>query len=356
MLKHLLWPFALLYGFAVKLRNALFNVGVLKSTFFSRTICVGNLTVGGTGKTPHTEYLINLIKPHTSVALLSRGYKRKSKGFVLANQNSSASAIGDEPYQIFSKFPNIAVAVDGDRVNGIETLRRIKPEIDIIVLDDAFQHRYAKAEVNILLTDYSNLIHSDFFLPVGKLRDSFTERKRANMVVVTKCPTTLAEAKQQEIRRNLKLQPHQMLFFSTLTYGSIKPVFPEVHSDNATLSKSLNTLAVAGIANPKPFFDYLANESTLSQSISLPDHFNFSEKKIRAIFERFLQIREDSKVIVTTEKDASRLREFSHLPSQIKMCFYYLPIEVTFLDESKNEFNNKIQEYVRNTKANNGLH
>lgn len=356
MLKHLLWPLALLYGFAVKMRNLLFNMGILKSVYFGKTICVGNLTVGGTGKTPHTEHLIKLIKPTANVATLSRGYKRSTKGFMLANDSCNASTIGDEPYQIFSKFPNITVAVDENRVRGINTLRSIKPQLDIIILDDAFQHRYAKAELNILLTDYSNLIYSDFFLPVGRLRDSFSERKRGHMVVVTKCPHDLSPEKQDEIKGKLKLRPNQSVYFSAIEYGDIKPVFENSSFSDYSLSPNLTVVGVAGIANPKPFFNHLSHYTNLYHSIPLTDHFNFSEKKIRAIFEKFSQILHDPKAIITTEKDASRLREFSYLPDELKRCFYYLPIEVVFLGSNNGEFNRKIQSYVRKTKADNSLH
>ncbi len=356
MLKHLLWPLALLYGFAVKMRNLLFNLGILKSVYFSKTICVGNLTVGGTGKTPLTEHLIKFIKPTANVATLSRGYKRSTKGFILANENCNASTIGDEPYQIFSKFPNITVAVDENRVRGIKTLRSIKPQPDIIILDDAFQHRYARAELNILLTDYSNLIYSDFFLPVGRLRDSFSERKRAHIVVVTKCPHDLTSEKQDEIKGKLRLKSNQNVYFSAIEYGDIKPVFNDSSFLNYSLSPKLTVVGVAGIANPKPFFNHLSRYSNLNYSVPLADHFNFSEKKIRAIFDKFSQIQQDPKAIITTEKDASRLREFSYLPDELKRYFYYLPIELVFLGNNSEEFNRKIQSYVRNTKADNGLH
>ncbi|MDD2277644.1 MAG: tetraacyldisaccharide 4'-kinase [Bacteroidales bacterium] len=356
MLKHLLWPLALLYGFAVKLRNALFNIGILKSVYFSKTICVGNLTVGGTGKTPLTEHLIKLIKPTSKVATLSRGYKRKTKGFILANERCNASTIGDEPYQIFSKFSDITVAVDENRVRGINTLRDINPQLDTIILDDAFQHRYVKAGLNILLTDYSNLIYSDFFLPVGRLRDSFSERKRADMVVVTKCPHNLSIEKQSEIKSKLRLKQNQEIYFSAIQYGNIQPIFNNSGASNLSLSPNLTVVAVAGIANPKPFFNYLSQHANCNDTLPLTDHFNFTEKKIRTIFEQFSQIQHESKAIITTEKDASRLRGFSDLPNEIKGYFYYLPIEVVFLGTSNEEFNHKIQSYVRENKADKSLH
>ncbi|MDD3567256.1 MAG: tetraacyldisaccharide 4'-kinase, partial [Bacteroidales bacterium] len=220
IIRIILSPLALLYGTAIYLRNFLFDVNVLKSKSFNRAvICIGNLTVGGTGKTPHTEYLINLLKDDLNVATLSRGYKRKTKGFLMASSSSTASDIGDEPMQIRTKFSGITVAVDEQRVRGIETLLQQKPSTDVILLDDAFQHRYVRPGFSILLTDYNNLIYKDYFLPTGTLRDSFSQRKRANVVIVTKCPRDLSDGEQQKIIGKLKLQSHQQVYFTSYTYG-----------------------------------------------------------------------------------------------------------------------------------------
>lgn len=349
MLKHLLWPFALLYGLVVKARNYLFDRGILRSAPIKGTICVGNLTVGGTGKTPFTEYLIGLLKDQAEIAVLSRGYKRKTKGFVLADTQSNATAIGDEPYQIFLKHSEIPIAVDEDRINGIQSIRQQHPNNKIIILDDAFQHRRVKAELNILLTDYNNPIYSDHFLPVGRLRDSFAERKRAQLVVVTKCPSDLSEEEQQGIVKKLRLTAQQHVYFSTIRYGDLKPVFAQEEPKPLQLTEQLNIIALAGIANPSPFFNYLQKSCNVEHTISLGDHHPYHEKKIKAIFDLLSQIQHKEKAVITTEKDAARLKEFEYLPHEMKRYFYYLPIEMDFFEEYKNDFNLKVQSYVNKT-------
>lgn len=347
MLKILLAPFALLYGIAIYVRNFLFDISFLKSTSFNKAIiCVGNLTIGGTGKTPHIEYLIRLLEQKNKVATLSRGYKRKTKGFHIADQESSALQIGDEPYQIFKKFPNIIVSVDEKRVRGIENLLKIDPNIDVILLDDAFQHRYVKPGFSILLVDYNNLVTRDYFIPLGTLRDSVSQLSRADAVIVTKCPDSLKPIDQQKISEELKISSHQNIYFSKLIYGELIPVFSD-NTDKVSLTHENKVMAVAGIANPKPFFNHLMSKYTVDKTIALADHFHFTEKKIKAIFDSFSQIKTEKKIIITTEKDASRLLGFSNLPSEIKKYFYYIPIEIEFLDNLEEDFNKKIKAYVR---------
>lgn len=354
--RFLLSPLALLYGIAIYIRNWLFDLGILKSHSFSTpTICVGNLTVGGTGKTPHIEYLVNLLQNNFSVATLSRGYKRKTKGFLLANPASNAHDIGDEPMQIKLKFPNITVAVDENRVRGINNLLESNPSIDVVLLDDAFQHRYVKAGLNILLTDYNNLIYKDYFLPVGRLRDSIVQKRRANTVIVTKCPANLKIAEQKAIAAKLKLSEKQELYFTSLKYGSLKPVFDDKNIDENSIS-NCQIIALAGIANPIPFFEYLKNEYTVCDIMQYSDHYHFTETKIRAIFEKFSMHPNKPGAIVTTEKDAARIKVFKELPIEMRSAFYYIPIEVDFLNAQGNDFNNKLHEYVRKSKRNNGIH
>ncbi len=354
ILRILLIPITLLYGATIYVRNFLFDIGVKKSTSFSKTvICIGNLTVGGTGKTPHTEHLINLLKDDFNVATLSRGYKRKTKGFMLASSNSTASEIGDEPMQMLTKFPGITVAVDEQRVRGVETLLQQKPSTDVILLDDAFQHRYIKPGFSILLTDYNNLIYKDFFLPTGTLRDSFAQRKRASLVLVTKCPANLHSNEQLKIIKKLKLKPNQQVFFTTYRYGSIKPVFETVNPPE----KPVTCTALAGIANPKPFCKHLKTNYSITNTIELTDHYRFTETKIKAIFESFSPLlKGGTHIVITTEKDAARIREFTNLPDAIKSAFYFIPIEVEFLDGKQDEYNSKILEYVGESKRNNRLH
>lgn len=356
IIRIILFPIALLYAAAVYVRNFLFDIGIKKSTSFSRAVvCIGNLTVGGTGKTPHTEHLINLLKDDFNVATLSRGYKRRTKGFLLASSSSTASDIGDEPMQMQTKFPGITVAVDEQRVRGIKTLLQQKPSTDVILLDDAFQHRYVKPGLAILLTDYNNLIYKDFLLPTGTLRDSFAQRKRANVVIVTKCPSDLSDVDQQKIIGKLKLQSNQQVYFTTYTYGSIEPVFSDANTAINPKSQP-NVIALAGIANPKPFFGYLKDLYAVDRTIQLPDHYHFTEKKIRAIFERISVLKNRPTIVITTEKDAARIKEFNNLPAEVKRVFYFIPIRVSFLNGNEEEFNCKIHEYARESKRNNGLH
>ena len=356
MIRLFLAPFSLLYGIAIYIRNFMFDIGLIKSKSYSNAIiCVGNLTVGGTGKTPHIEYIIKLLSPHFKVAMLSRGYKRKTSGFLLANSNDSATDIGDEPLQIFNKFPDITVAVDEKRVNGINQLLSTKPNLSVILLDDAFQHRHLKPGLSILLTDYNNPIYNDYFLPMGKLRDSFKERVRAQIVIVTKCPKNLSSIEQGKVIKSLKLKENQPVYFSTFTYQQPKPVFEdtEFHPDSL---KMANCIALAGIANPKPFFNYVKNWFTVNSCITLPDHYQFTEKKIKAIFEKKSNNKGNPEFIITTEKDATRLQDFNQLPNSIKKALLFIPIEVEFLNDKGNEFNHKIIQYVKESTRNNGIY
>ena len=333
LLRKLLFPFAILYGWITAMRNFLYDKGILKSYSFSiPIIAVGNLSVGGTGKSPQIEYLIRLLSERYKVATLSRGYKRKSEGFVLADVNASADVLGDEPFQFYSKFPNIQIAVDANRKNGIEQLLAQPEKPEIILLDDAFQHRKVKAGFYILLTAYGDLYAEDFMLPTGNLREGRHGAKRANVIVVTKCPSSLSVEKQAEVRNKLKLKNHQQLYFSFIDYDDF------AHSENGKIAvselKSEDKLLLAGIAKPKPFFDYLKNEN--DEILEFPDHHHFSESEISAIKEKA-----KGKKIVTTEKDYVRLKE-SNLSDQL----YYLPIKSSFISDKEN-FDRAVFNYVK---------
>ena len=332
LLRKLLFPFAILYGVITSIRNFLFDRGIFKSYSFDLPIiAVGNLSVGGTGKTPQIEYLIRLLSDKYKVATLSRGYKRESKGFILAQTNSTAKILGDEPYQFFEKFKNILVAVDADRKNGIEHLLKQKNKPDVILLDDAFQHRKVKAGFYILLTSYGELFSDDFILPTGNLRESRSGAKRANVVIVTKCPSVLSFEQQNDIRKRLKLSTNQELYFTFIEYDDF--VFGGNQKiDVSQIKKSSKTL-VAGIAKPQPFFDYLQNE--MDVCLTFPDHHNFSDKDILEI----KKLAKNNKII-TTEKDFVRLK--GSLPNE---QLFYLPIKSAFLSGSEN-FNKTILNYV----------
>ncbi|MBB4803576.1 tetraacyldisaccharide 4'-kinase [Flavobacterium nitrogenifigens] len=333
LLRKILFPFAILYGFITSIRNFLFDKGILKSTSFDvPVIAVGNLSVGGTGKTPQIEYLIRLLADKYQLATLSRGYKRKSEGFVLANENSNAEILGDEPFQFYQKFPFVMVAVDANRTNGIKELlsQQITPEV--ILLDDAYQHRKVKAGFYILLTAFDDLYADDFMLPTGNLRESRSGAERANIVVVTKCPKDLSEEQQIEINQKLKLNSSQKLFFTFIDYDEV--IFGKEEKIEVAEIKSESKLLLAGIAKPKPFFDYLKNET--DECLTFPDHHHFSDADLDTILSKA-----NGKKIITTEKDYVRLKD-SKLVSQL----YYLPIKSTFINNAKS-FDSAILEFAK---------
>ncbi|HNS30452.1 MAG TPA: tetraacyldisaccharide 4'-kinase [Tenuifilaceae bacterium] len=356
MLKLIAAPLAMIYGLVVKTRNLLFDLKFFRSIPVNRaTICVGNLTVGGTGKTPHVEFLIRVLSPKYRVALLSRGYKRKTKGFRIVEVHSTATEVGDEPLQIKTKFPEVLVAVDGNRVRGANAIIHHQPDTEIIILDDAFQHRWIKPGYSIVLTDFNNMITKDFFLPLGRLRDSLSELHRADCVVVSKCPKTIKPIEKRLIIKDLNLFPYQAIFFSSISYGSPLPIFkgdfPAIE-----FNSKLKVLAFAGVANPLPFFDYVKSNYDVVDCIAFPDHHRYSEKNIKAIFESFSKITSQHKAILTTEKDAARLRAMEGMEGFQKDIFHFIPIEVIFDIDTEQQFINQIEGYVRKSKRNSNLY
>jgi tetraacyldisaccharide 4'-kinase len=356
MLKLIGAPIAIVYGLVVKIRNLLFDLRLLPSVRVSKaTICVGNLTVGGTGKTPHIEYLIRLLSPKMKLATLSRGYKRKAKGFRYVDANSTEEEVGDEPMQIKLKFPNIIVAVDGNRVRGANKLIHDHPDLKMILLDDAFQHRYLQSGYSILLTDYNNLVTSDYFLPVGRLRDSLSELRRADCVIVTKCPQNFKPIDQRIVIKELSLYPFQTIFFTSLSYGDPLPVFPNI-GDEVRFNSNTTILAMGGIANPVLFYEHLNNSYNVVDRITFSDHYRYTDKKIKAIFEKFSKIDVENKAILTTEKDAARIRSVEGIVQETMRAFYYIPIEVVFRNNSQEEFNKQIESYVTKSKRDHSLY
>ncbi len=334
LIRFLLFPFAIIYDFITRLRNFLFDTNILKSTSFDiPVIAVGNLTVGGTGKTPQIEYLIRLLKDQYKVAVLSRGYKRKTKGFQLINKNHIAEDVGDEPLQFFSKFDGIDVAVDADRTNGIkELLSRVNPEV--VLLDDAYQHRKVKAGFYILLTKYNDLFVNDFLLPTGNLRESKRGAKRANIIIVTKCPDDLSEDKMQSIEMKLKLSEKQQLYFTKIEYNK------ELKGENKVVLEDINEeiVLVTGIANPSSLLKYLKSKKISFTHLKYPDHHNFSEQDIIKIQEIQNKLKSKNKIVLTTEKDFVRLKEkIDNL--------YFLEIHNSFLNRQKS-FTTEIQKYI----------
>ena len=333
LLRKILFPFAILYGFITSIRNFLFDKGILKSYSFELPIiAVGNLSVGGTGKTPQIEYLIRLLSERYAKATLSRGYKRKSTGFVLASANETAATLGDEPFQMYQKFPSIQVAVDADRKNGIEQLLTQEKKPQVILLDDAFQHRKVKAGFYILLTAYDDVFVDDFLLPTGNLRESRSGAQRANVIVVTKCPTTLSETEQTQIKQRIKSYSDAPVFFSTIAFDeSVQSSTTSVPV--ATIQQSACVL-LAGIAKPASFFNYLTNSASIC--LTYPDHHHFTETDIQQIKQQA-----GEKMIVTTEKDYVRLKD-----SVLKEQLYYLPIRTSLLVGS-NEFDATVLDYLK---------
>ena len=349
-----LLPLSWLYGIGIKFRNLCFETGMLKSRSFDiPIISVGNLTVGGTGKTPHVEYLTQLLKKHFKVAILSRGYKRKTKGFVLAQTQSGVPDIGDEPCQMKKKFPDITVAVDRDRCHGIDTLMTLEEtkDTEVILLDDAFQHRYVKPGINILLVDYHRLIIYDELLPAGRLREPMTEKNRADIVIVTKCPKDLKPMEYRVITKAMNLYPYQKLYFTTLKYHDLVAVFSDKKLPLDQLTADMNILLLSGIASPKQIMVDLEQYTKKIYPLTFSDHHQFTEKDILLIQQTYASM-PAPKMIITTEKDAVRLKHIQELSDDIRKDMYVLPLEICFLLEQSNMFNKNIIDYVHKNSRN----
>ena len=349
----LLLPISLLYHIVLTIRHKLYDWHILKTTRFENPmICVGNLSLGGTGKTPHTEYLVNLLKDNYRVAALSRGYGRKTKGFKLAETTSTYEDLGDEPLQYFRKFPEIQVAVDEDRVDGVRKLLKSKNAPEVILLDDAFQHRSIEAGLNILLTEYQHLYCDDFLVPTGTLRDLKSAAKRAHIIVVTKSPRDLSEAAQTAIKAKFKPQEHQKVYFSYLEYAPLQPlneVAKAVSIDDAD-----SVLAFCGIANSQPFVEELKKQYKTVDFLHFADHHAYTIEDTSNIIKRFESIASEKKIIVTTEKDAVRLTNSPYLCQFECAPLYVLPVSVRFHEEEK--FNKEILSYVRKNSHDRWLH
>ena len=347
-------PLSWLYGLGVRFRNMLFETGVLKSRAFAiPVISVGNITVGGSGKTPHVEYLVNLLHNKMQVAVLSRGYKRKSHGYVLAHNDTPMPMLGDEPYQMKRKFRNIHVAVDRKRCQGIERLTGDDEtkDTDVILLDDAFQHRYVKPGINILLVDYHRLIIYDELLPAGHLREPKDGKRRADMVIITKCPKDLNPMEYRVLTRAMELYPYQDLFFTTLVYKDLRAVFGKKRMRLSEIQPVTNILLLTGIASPQQMIVDLQPYGARITPMSFADHHAFKTRDIEAINAAFAGM-PSPKIIITTEKDESRLLEVKGLTAEVRNALYALPIEVQFMLDGKETFNNKILSYVRKNSRN----
>lgn len=328
-------------------RNKAFDKGWIKSHNFNvPTICIGNITVGGTGKTPHTEYLVKLLKESHNVAVLSRGYGRKSRGFIKASPESTMPSIGDEPFQIKSKFLDITVAVDEKRVNGIEQLLGDKEPPGVILLDDAYQHRYVRAGLNILLVDSNRPLWNDAQLPFGRLRESKKGVSRADIIIFTKCSANMPHDEQEQFKKRIGAKEGTPIFFSTVKYGAPYPIFPQKCEPISCIDKEHKILLLTGIAKPLPLKAELEKQAADVTLMQFSDHHNFTQGELENIARRFKQTEGPKRIIITTEKDATRLVSRKELPEEIAANIYALPIEIEFLNAEKNMFNQIIFDYV----------
>lgn len=360
--KLFLVPLSWIYGLIVWIRNSLYDNGIFKSTQFSMpVISVGNITVGGTGKTPHTEYLAELLKKEFKVAILSRGYRRESRDLRIATPESTVPEIGDEPLQMKQKFPDLMVAVDRKRVNGITELMKLAPSLDVVLLDDAFQHRSVKPGYSMLLIDYNRPILKDHLLPAGMLREPASNRSRANMILVTKTPENIKPIEMREYANKLDVKFGQHLFFTTMRYGELLPIFPEKSGaqKDADWFRALaaGILLISGIANPRGLRAYAESISSQVVELNYPDHHRYTLKDIEKIMQLTVDLANTNPevLILTTEKDAVKLKELQ-FPENVKGLMFAIPIRVEFLNGDKENFDKQIYNYVNSNKRGSNLH
>jgi len=350
LLKPLLLPISLLYGLIIWIRNKVYDKGIYAGIEFSvPVISVGNLSTGGTGKTPHIEYLIRLLQYEYKVATMSRGYKRQTRGFQLADAQTNAAKIGDEPMQFHLKFPETIVSVCEERMTGIPELMRIYPEIDVILLDDAYQHRSVKPGLNILITDYNKPFYKDFILPFGGLREPRSSYNRADLIIVSKCPQDLSKEKQTEIIGAIKPFPKQKVLFTYIQYTGFLDFFTMQESN---IPPDANIILVSGIANPEPLSAYLSNMGKYLHLLRFPDHHYFSNFDLEEIKKTYQNWETENKIIVTTEKDAVRLGLHFEAIKAWDIPIFILPIEVKFLN-NQTIFDEIVLRYIQKERMEN---
>jgi tetraacyldisaccharide 4'-kinase len=338
-------PFSLFYGAAVALRHKLFDWKILRSAEYDiPVVCVGNITVGGTGKTPVTEMLAGHFKKTHNIAILSRGYKRHSKGYVEAEVNSSFLKVGDEPKLMKQRHPDVVVAVCEKRTEGIAEIRRNHPEVNLVILDDGFQHRYVEPWVNVVLMDYTRPVYEDHLLPWGRLRDSVGQLKRARHIIVTKCPPDMSPLDRRIVRKWLKLYPYQSLWFTSMECGGAKPLFPR--AAGKAPSKEGRVVAMSGIANPAAFRKSLEQRYVVEDELVFPDHHPYRRRDLKRM-ERTLKYVPEGTAIVTTEKDAVKLNSSKKIPEELQSKLFYQPMDVAFFPGSQKEFFEKIDSDVK---------
>tara|TARA_R110002050_G_scaffold200591_1_gene335583 strand:+ start:135957 stop:136991 length:1035 start_codon:yes stop_codon:yes gene_type:complete len=334
-----LYPFGILYDGITRTKNSLYNRGILKSNSFPiPLIVIGNLSVGGTGKTPHTEYFARLVKDRYKTAVLSRGYGRKTSGYILADENATAETIGDEPLQIFNSIPNIDVAVCEDRTKGVAHLISDKKS-EVIILDDAFQHRKIKGSFYILLTTFEKPFYTDFVLPTGNLREARSNKNRANIIIVSKCPTDLSKTEKDNIIRRISPLPNQQVYFTTISYQT-----PVAYESKNVWKNEQKVLLVTGIVNPKPLIRHLTEAGNQVKSLSFKDHHDFTKSDVEKINTKLNGLGNNA-VVVTTSKDAVKLKPLLNKLSS-NITAFEIPIQIKVLFEQDNELQKSINHHV----------
>lgn len=357
MFRWLLFPFSIIYKMIMSFRNFLYDNQLKKAReFHIPVICVGNITVGGTGKTPHVEYLTNILKPHFKIAVLSRGYKRKTKNFVLADIGSSQKEIGDEPKQIKLKYPDVSVAVCENRIKGIDKLIEKPINAELVILDDGYQHRKVKPGFAVLLIDYNRQTVDDYHLPFGNLREGADQSRRANVIIVTKCPDNLKPIDRRVIAKHLNVLPFQTIFFTNLKYDVPISVFNGYQIPKIQKGKT-DILLVTGIAQTSSLLEYVHKEyGDKVQHLKFADHQSYGKKAIKKILAKFSEIKNKDKLILTTEKDAVKISEIKDMPEEVQKVLFYIPIQINFLFNDGDIFNKQIIDYVTKDKTNYRLH
>lgn len=344
-----LWPLAWIYAAVVFMRNCFFDWGWIRvQSFKTAVISVGNITVGGTGKTPHVEYLIACLQTLFRVAVVSRGYKRKSCGLQVAHAQSTAAQLGDEPFQMFRKFPQIRMVIESKRCKAIQYIENNFPDTDVVLLDDAFQHRYVEPGMSILLIDYNRLITKDKILPVGNLRESASSRYRASVIIVTKCPPNITPIELRNLYNEINPRPYQRIFY---TYYRYAPLQRLVGNGTMELQADMSVLVVSGIAQPQPMLAYLVHKVQQVSAMNFPDHHSFTAANWKTIAQRFDALQGTQKYLLVTQKDAARM-SLDAIPERLRPYIWVLPIEVCFLQDKTQEFNQLVIDYVSKNKRN----
>ncbi len=348
-LRLLLYPLSVLYGLITWLRNRLYDRGILSEIEFDiPTIAVGNLSVGGTGKTPHVEYLIRLLEYEYYVATLSRGYNRKTKGYLLANEDATAYTIGDEPLQFFKKFPDIAISVGEERALALPQLLMDVPDTEVVILDDAFQHRSIRPGINIMVTDYNHLFTRDHIVPFGRLRESRKGYERADCIIVSKCPKNLTVKEKKKIIAEIKPLPHQKIFFTAIKYGRC---YHFMNGETEYLLPDTGVVVACGIADPQPLLEELKRRVGELKWLRFPDHYFYSEGDLDKIENAVSQLESDYKVIVTTEKDAARLDLFKDKIEKMRLPLTVISLNIYFLFKEGARFDQYVMDYMSDALA-----